>query len=73
MTGSGNWGAQWSADEVAQLRSVLGLSKLSFADRLRVHRRTASRWERGATAPTDHRIIEALDDLLCETVSELSP
>ncbi|MGH3922841.1 MAG: helix-turn-helix domain-containing protein [Pseudonocardiaceae bacterium] len=73
MTGCGSWGQQWSADDVAQLRSALGLSKLSFADRLRVHRRTASRWERGATAPTDHRVIEALDDLLCETVSELSP
>ncbi|MGH8904406.1 MAG: helix-turn-helix domain-containing protein, partial [Egibacteraceae bacterium] len=73
MTGSGSWGAQWSADEVAQLRSALGLNKLSFADRLRVHRRTVSRWEEGDTAPTDHRIIEALDDLLCETVGELSP
>lgn len=73
MTGLGNWAEHWSTDEVAQLRSALGLSKASFAGRLKVHRRTAIRWEQGDTAPTNHRVIEALDDLLCETVRELSP
>lgn len=71
-TGCGNWGEQWSADEVAQLRSVLGLSKASFAARLEIHRRTARRWEQGDTAAIDHRVIAALDDLLCETVCQVA-
>lgn len=73
MIGSGNWGGQWSADEVAQLRSALGLNKVSFAERLEVHRRTARRWEQGDTAATDHRVITALDDLLCETICQVAP
>jgi tetratricopeptide (TPR) repeat protein/DNA-binding XRE family transcriptional regulator len=73
QAGSGNWGEQWSAEEVAQLRAVLGLSKASFADRLEIHRRTARRWEQGNTAAIDHRVIAALDELLCETVCALAP
>ncbi len=71
--GSGTWGEQWSADEVGQLRSALGLSKVTFAARLAIHRRTARRWEQGDTAAVDHRVIAALDSLLCETVCELAP
>lgn len=69
-TWSGNWGERWSAEEVGLLRSALGLSKASFADRLEIHRRTARRWEQGDTAAIDHRIIAALDDVLCETVCQ---
>lgn len=73
MTSSDNWGKQWPASDIAQLRAVLGLSKVSFAAQVEVHRRTARRWERGDTAATDHRIIAALDTLLCKTVGELAP
>jgi hypothetical protein len=72
-TEPGNWGERWSAEEVGLLRSILGLSKASFAERLEVHRRTTRRWEQGATAAIDYRVIAALDDLLCETVCETAP
>ncbi|MGH6745827.1 hypothetical protein [Novosphingobium sp.] len=71
--GSANWGEQWSAEDIGYLRSALGLSKASFAARLEIHRRTARRWEQGSTAAIDHRVIAALDTLLCETVCELAP
>lgn len=73
MTHSGTWGEPWSAAAVTQLRSALGVNKTSFAERLEVHRRTARRWEQGDTTATDHRIITALDDLLCETVCQVAP
>jgi transcriptional regulator with XRE-family HTH domain/tetratricopeptide (TPR) repeat protein len=71
VTGLGNWGESWSAGEVAQLRSARGVNKASFAEELHLHRRTVRRYEQGDTAATDHRIIAALDELLCKTVCEL--
>jgi transcriptional regulator with XRE-family HTH domain len=73
MTGSDNWGEQWGAGEVRQLRAALGLSKASFAEALEVHRRTTRRWEQGDTVAIDHRVITALDNLLCEALCELAP
>lgn len=70
---TGDWGEQWLAGEIARLRHARGLSKASFADSINIHRRTVSRYERGATAATNHRIIEALDNLLCQTVREAAP
>lgn len=61
----------WTAEEADQLRELLGLKPEAFAQRLKIHPRTAIRWRDKDTDPAPAS-WEDLDNLLIEACGKLA-